>query len=120
VDALRIHWKAQEEERAEAGPRWHDQGLVFCTTLGTALNPDNERKQFLEIVNRAGLGHLTPNELRHSAASLMLAQDVAIEVVSEILGHTSIRITKDVYGHIGEKQRRGATEAIAEALWESR
>ena len=117
VDALRIHGKKQEEDRAEAGPRWSEDGLVFCTPFGTALDPDNERKRFYELVDRAGLGHLTPNELRHSSASIMLAQGVPIEVVSEILGHTSIRITKDVYGHIGEKQRRGATEAISEALW---
>jgi len=117
VDALKAHLKIQEQERAAAGPRWQDVGLVFSTPVGTTLDPDNERKRFYELVDRAGLGHLTPNELRHSAASIMLAQGVPIEVVSEILGHTSIRITKDVYGHIGEKQRRGATEAISVALW---
>jgi site-specific recombinase XerC len=49
---------------------------------------------------RAGFGHWHPNELRHSGASLMLAQSTPLHVVSEVLGHASIAITKDVYGHL--------------------
>jgi len=58
-----------------------------------------------------------PHELRHSAASIMLAQGVPIEVVSDILGHSSIRMTADVYGHILEPQRAAAADAMAKALW---
>jgi len=117
VEALRLHKERQDKERSSLGEAWQENGLVFCTPIGTPLDPDNERKAFYAVLERAGLGHLTPNELRHSAASIMLAQGVPLEVVSEILGHTSIRITKDVYGHIGEGQRRGAADAIAGALW---
>jgi len=48
----------------------------------------------------------------------MLAQGVPIEVVSKILGHTSIRITADVYGHILDQQQEGAAEAMASVLWD--
>ncbi|MGI5268872.1 tyrosine-type recombinase/integrase [Nonomuraea sp. CA-218870] len=57
-----------------------------------------------------------PHELRHSGASLMLAQGTPLHVVSEVLGHASIAITKDIYGHLLEGDRRAATEAISSAL----
>ena len=92
-------------------------GLVFTTAVGTPIDPANFRHYFATLCERAGLGHWHPHELRHSAASLMLAQGVALEVVSEILGHASIRMTKDVYGHIMAPQRKAAAEAIGQALW---
>ena len=67
--------------------------------------------------NAPGSGRWHPHELRHSAASIMLAQGVPIEVVSDILGHSSIRMTADVYGHILEPQRAAAADAMGEALW---
>jgi integrase len=46
----------------------------------------------------------------------MLAQGVRLEVVSEVLGHASIAITKDVYGHLVEGDKRNAASAMADAL----
>ncbi|MDR8407787.1 tyrosine-type recombinase/integrase [Nonomuraea sp. 3-1Str] len=68
------------------------------------------------MAQRAGLGHWHPHELRHSGASLMLAQGTPLHVVSDVLGHASIAITKDVYGHLMEGDKRAATEAISGAL----
>jgi integrase len=58
-----------------------------------------------------------PHELRHSAASLMLASGVKLQVVREVLGHASIRMTADVYGHILAPDREAAADAIDQALW---
>lgn len=63
------------------------------------------------------VGRWSPHELRHSAGSLLLAQGVPLEVVSETLGHSSIRITKDVYGHLLDGQRAQAAHAMEAALW---
>jgi len=57
------------------------------------------------------------NELRHSGASLMLAQGTPLHVVSEVLGHASIAITKDVYGHLLEGDKRAAAESMSKALF---
>src|SRR5437016_2183744 len=65
------------------------------------------------------LGHWTPHEMRHSAASLLLVQGVALEVVSELLGHSSIRMTKDVYGHLLRPQMRRAADAMDALLGSS-
>ncbi len=79
------------------------------------------RETFIEssaqICERAGLGHWHPHELRHSAASLMLASGVKLQVVSEVLGHSSIRMTADVYGHILDPDRQQAASAMSEVLW---
>jgi integrase len=57
------------------------------------------------------------HQLRHSAASLMLASGVKFQVVSEVLGHASIRMTADVYGHILAPDREASVDAMDEVLW---
>ncbi|GAA3471938.1 tyrosine-type recombinase/integrase [Nonomuraea roseola] len=79
-------------------------------------DPDTFSHLFSRLARKAGLGHRHPHELRHSGASLMLAQGTPLHVVSEVLGHAGIAITKDVYGHLLEGERRAATEAISTAL----
>ena len=93
---------------------------MFTTALGTPIDPSNFRHYFAALTVKAGLGPWHPHELRHSAASIMLAQGVPLEVVSETLGHTSIRITKDVYGHLLGAQRKHAADAMGAALWGTR
>jgi integrase len=93
-----------------------DRGLIFTSLVGTPIDPDNFAKRFVRLCSDAGLGHWHPHEARHSAASVMLAQGVPLEVVSEVLGHSSIYITKDVYGHLVEGAKRDAAERMAAAF----
>ena len=58
---------------------------MFTTSLGTPVDPRNCYREFRAICEDAGLGRWHPHELRHSAASLMLAQGVKLQVVSELL-----------------------------------
>lgn len=115
VEELIAHRSRQEAERAEAGDAWHDTGHVFTTRIGTPLDPRNVYREFVRIVEGAGLGRWHPHELRHSAATLMLAAGVPIEVVSNVLGHSSIRMTADTYGHLGATHRVAA-DAMSAAL----
>jgi integrase len=113
VDALKAHRARQRSDRLAAGSSWIDSGLIFTTQVGTPLDPRNIYRDFQGVCERAGIGRWHPHELRHSAASIMLAEGVPIEVVSDVLGHASIRITADTYGHILEPQRKAAAEAMA-------
>jgi integrase len=70
----------------------------------------------LRFAARFGPGPWHPHELRHSGASLMLAQGTPLHVVSEVLGHASIAVTKDVYGHLLEGDKRAAAESMSRAL----
>jgi integrase len=115
--SLRAHKKRQAAERLLVGESWPDTGLVFTSEVGTPLDPANFRHSFDRVGANAGLVGWHPHELRHSCASILLAQGIPIEVVSRVLGHSSIRITADVYGHILDPQRQQAAEAMTEALW---
>jgi len=71
---------------------------------------------FSRICRRAGLGNWHLHELRHSGASLVVAQGTNLYVVSEILAHSSVAISKEVYGHLVEGQKRAAAARMSEAL----
>ena len=117
VQLLKDHRTAQAAARTGSNGLWEESGFVFTTQYGSALDPRNVHRDFQTICMKAKLGKWHPHELRHSAASLMLAEGVPLQVVSDILGHSSIRITADVYGHVLQPQRREAARAMAGALW---
>jgi integrase len=119
VDVLRSHKALQAKDRLKAGEAWQETGLVFTTGIGTPIEPRNLNRHFSDATEKAGLGHWHPHELRHSAASLMLAGGVPVEVVANVLGHASIRMTVDTYGHILPPQRQQAAERMAEMLGDS-
>jgi len=100
-----------------AGPLWRDHGLIFAGDTGAPLDPGNFSRAFAKLCTTAGLSHWHPHELWHSGASLMLAQGTPLPVVSEILGHASITITKDVYGHLVEGDRRAVVASMSQALF---
>jgi integrase len=120
VAALREHRVRQLEEADAAGTEWVTSplgvDLVFRTPFGTAIDPRNFRAMLYRLTETAGLGRWSPHELRHSAASLLIAMGVPLKVVSETLGHSSIRITADVYGHLLEPDRVDAAQAMQRAL----
>ena len=78
VDALKLRREQQETDRLAAGVEfWEDWGLVFTTRFGTPLSPRNDYRDFQRLVGAAGLRHVRLHDLRHTAASLMLAQGVS-------------------------------------------
>jgi integrase len=97
--ALRVHRRRQLEERLMAGAAWQESGLVFATQVGIPIDPANLRHAFVRLTEKAGLGHWTPNEQRHSAASLLSAAGVPLEVIADVLGHASTRMLQQHYRH---------------------
>jgi integrase len=114
---LRSHRRRQLEERLTAGAAWEDFDQVFATTLGHPLDPSNVRRAIARLCAAAGVGAWRIHELRHTAASLMLANGAPLYVVSEVLGHSGIAITKDVYGHLVADERERAIAAVSAALY---
>ncbi len=117
VDLLRVHRARQDAEKQAARIWRNPSNLVFTSTIGTPLDPEAFGRTVPRICKRAGLGHWSIHELRHSCASLLLAMGVPLEVVSDTLGHASIRVTMDVYGHLLAPSRMHAAEAMRRALW---
>lgn len=122
VAALRSHRARQAADRLAAGDLWEERplgvDLVFRTPAGTAVDPSNFTHACYLATEQAGLGKWSPHELRHSAASLLIAQGVPLKVVSEVLGHSSIRVTADVYGHLLDDAKSEAATAMTAALWD--
>lgn len=99
VDALRAQRRAQAADRLRAGRHWIDLGLVFANELGGFVDPANYRRELAKVTEAAGLGHWSPNELRHSAVSLLSAAGVPLEQIADLVGHSSTRMTGGVYRH---------------------
>ncbi len=115
TDALETHRSRQLSEIANLaaeGIQWRNQGVIFTTGIGSYLNPDNASHYFKALAKRAGLDDWHLHELRHSAASFMLVKGVPLEVVADILGHSSIRITADIYGHLTSERLKVGADAM--------
>ena len=74
-------------------------------------------RRFQRLLKRVGLPHKRFHDLRHTCASLLLAQGVPLREVSEILGHSGIQITKDVYRHLSRDRRREIAHGMGAFLW---
>lgn len=93
------HADKQREARNAAGELWHDIDLVVATEIGTPVDPSNARRALNQFCFDAGIGHWSPNELRHSFASLMSLYGAPIEEVADAMGHVDTRMTSQVYRH---------------------
>jgi integrase len=117
VEALRQHRERQESERLAAGSLWHGSGCVFTTPLGTPVDPRNDYREFKKLLTKASLPSVRLHDLRHTAASPLLAQNVPARVVMEILGHSQIALTMNTYSHAAPDVSREAAERMAGMLW---
>src|SRR5258708_40341006 len=97
---MKQHYMRQMGGRLRAGGIWKDNGLVFCNIYGYYLEAGSLREQFTSLVKKAGLPHMRFHDLRHSAATILLAMKVPVKVIQELLGHSSITTTLNVYGHV--------------------
>jgi integrase len=117
AELLRVRRKEQQMEIEDLYGEGVFSEFIFTSAVGTPVDPRNLLREFKGLCKKAGLGDWHVHELRHSAASLMLAQGVPLQVVSRVLGHASIRMTADVYGHVLDPDRASAAEAIGAVLW---
>jgi integrase len=100
VEALSGHRKRQLVERLLTGADWKGLDLVFCRTDGGPLEPSGVPQRLHTILKNAGLPDLRVHDLRHTAATLQLEKGTHPKIVQEMLGHSSIALTLDVYSHV--------------------
>lgn len=114
VAAIRAHRIRQLEERLVAGDEWNAAwpDLVFQTTVGGPVDINNLRHRFHRVLDRVGLRRVRWHDLRHAAASLLLAQNVHPRVIMELLGHSSIAVTMNTYSHVMPAARRDAAATM--------
>jgi integrase len=116
-DALRQHQARQQEERALAGTKWKVDGrYVFTSTVGTPLEPRRLDRIFKDLCAAAGLREIRFHDLRHSAASILIAQGVHPKAIQELLRHSSIQLTMDTYGHLFDQVQQETADKMDEIL----
>lgn len=115
VDALREHRRAQMAEWLAAG-RPGELGLVFITPRGRPIHGTNLSKLLYAHLDRLGLPRVTIHDLRHSAATMLYAEGVPLEAIADMLGHSTVRVTQDLYRHRVEHIQKGAADAMQRAL----
>ena len=128
VTALREHRRRQLEERLLAGSRWGGKGrlvsaaperrepwdLVFTSTIGTPLDPSNVTKDYKATLVAAGLTERRYHDLRHSCASFLAARGVSQRIAMEILGHSQLSTTSQIYTHPDADQLRESVGRLSD------
>jgi integrase len=118
VETLKAHRAKQNAERLEFGTGyggdWPD--LVFRSSVGTPCDPSRARRGILALTEKLTGEAFGPHELRHTAATLLLAAGAPLKVTSELLGHSSIRVTADTYSHVLSPARTEAADLMQEML----
>jgi len=116
VDALMDHRRRQLKERIHAGPAWQAGDFVFAQPDGRPLTESALSRWFAGLSAQAGVTGHRLYDLRHTAATLLLAQGVHSRYLMEVLGHSTIRLTMETYAHVMPAAMRDTANAMDRAL----
>ena len=103
----------QEEDKALYGNCYHDNGFVCAKEDGTPIHPAYLTRRFKRIAQKNGLPVIRLHDLRHSAATNLLAMGFSVKDVSVWLGHADVTTTLNIYSHVLEQSKAD----MANALW---
>jgi integrase len=112
----KAHRVRRKRDRLAAGEAWEDSGRLFTREDGSPLPPDWVSRRFKELAREAGLPVIKLHAARHTAASLALEAGVDIKIVSDQLGHSTTRITQDLYQHVRRQVHQDAAEKVVALL----
>jgi integrase len=116
AEALRALRLKQDQRRRAAEPAWHTRNFVFTSSTGQPLDQRNVLRMFRRVLRKAQLPKMRFHDLRHSCASLLLAQHISPRVVMETLGHSRISVTMDTYTHVMPALMQDAADAMDRSL----
>lgn len=118
VRKLTAHKRVQSEHRLKLGSEWEAHDLIFCNETGGPLSiPNLTYRYFRPILKAAGLPQIRLYDVRHSHATLLLIAGEHLKVVSERLGHSTIRLTADTYTHVLEGMQQGTASKLESMLY---
>lgn len=112
VVALREHRRRQIERRLLLGPTWVETGMVFCSDIGTPLDPRNVLRRLHQDLKKCDLPKVRVHDLRHTAATLQLQEGTHPRAVQAMLGHASWALTMNTYSHVTSMMQRDAADRI--------
>ncbi len=115
MDALRA-CRADQRRRRLAADHWHDLGLVFDRGDGNPIAQQTVSNWHRATCNAADVPRCRLHDLRHCFATRALRAGVSVKVVADILGHSSVTTTLDIYSAVDVDMQRSAVEALAERV----
>ena len=108
VAALKLRQAQQQADRTRAAGAWVDTGLVFTTRHGTAVEPRNFSRSFDRCIVKAQVPRITVHGTRKTCGSLLATLDVHPRVAMQILRHSKIAVTMEIYTEIPSAATRAA------------
>jgi integrase len=116
VAALHAHKALQVGERMVARSEWHDEDLVFAQANGRPIDKKSDYDEWCALLETAGVRHVRLHDGRHTAATLLLSEGVHPRIVMELLGHSQMRTTMDIYSHVMPALAREAADKMGAIL----
>ncbi len=116
VTALKLRRQDQDTDRARTDGAWIDTGLVFTTRHGTPIEPRNFNRSFDRRIGKAGVPKITVHGTRKTCGSLLAALDIHPRVAMQILRHSKIAVTMEIYTEIPSTATRDALRKLGRWL----
>jgi integrase len=127
VSAIAQHKRNQDGWRIWAGSRWQESGYVFTTRIRTPTDARELLKEYYAITRpkpntegtqapKLAFPPIRFHDLRHSAATLLLAQGVSPRYITELLGHSQVSFTMETYAHVLEDVKKEVATKMDEIL----
>ena len=119
VTALKLRSERQAADRERAGDVWVETGLVFTSRHGTPVEPSNFDRSFDRRIAKAAVPKITRHSTRKTCGSLLAALEVHPRVAMQILRHSKIAITMEIYTEVPSAATREALHKLGQWLDET-
>lgn len=106
----------RDEEKAKFKDAYQDNGLLFCNYYGVSLNYNTITKKMTSISKKTGIEGVHPHTLRHTFATRGLENGIELKVMQELLGHSSLKMTADLYTHVLPETKQTSIMKLADTI----
>jgi integrase len=117
IDMLRKHRKKQLEYKLLLGREYNENNLICCKTTGEPINPNTFSGAFRDFLRRYDLPIVRFHDLRHTFATVLMANNISPKIASSVLGHTNISTTMDLYSHVLVDMKKDVADTIGDVIF---
>lgn len=117
VKELKAHRVKQKKLQLQLGQLYHVSDFVCTWQDGRPFSPSHVSRSFALRMKKYGLPPIRFHDLRHSNAALMISQNAPLKAASDRLGHSTIQITNDLYGHVERSVQEQIAKQIDQVIW---
>lgn len=112
MEALLIQKQRQDEIKEKYKGVYDDQGFVFTEVDGSLLRQKGFMEEYHAFLKKYGISDIRFHDLRHTFATLLFEEGESAKVIQELLGHSTITITMDIYTHVSQKGKKAAVSKL--------